>query len=417
MTINFYVDNSSKKVEQIIFCYIRGIVKGKTIVLHTGQRINPKSWDKTKQRAIGRGRNKLIGAAELNGFLDVFKREVEKVHRSILIDNPFADYDTIQKQIKMKFDRNQTYKSFFDVYDDYVELKQAALAKNTIKKFITLRKHLKDFEREAKYQITFSTIDLNFYDKFVHYLQVKKNLTNNTIAKLTSTFKTIMNWMTERKINNNMDYKKFKAKEIPIEVIYLTNTELNSLYKKKIKNEKLQKVRDVFCFACFTGARFSDVLKIKRSEIKGNHWYIRTEKTKDILEVPLNDYALAILDKYKDQVKPLPVISNQKMNEYLKDACELAEINDMISTVKYKGAEKIEEITPKYKKITTHTARRTFCILSLEKGMRPETVMAITGHKDYKTFKKYITIASQVKDNELFKAWNNKSELKLAKTQ
>src|ERR1043165_9790080 len=95
------------------------------------------------------------------------------------------------------------------------------------------------------------------------------------------------------------------------------------------------------------------------------------------------------------------------MNYYLKDLGKLLDINDITTKTRYSGKEAIEDIKPKYEFISTHTARRTFVTLSLEKGMRPETVMSITGHKDYKTLKRYIEITSKVKEMEMKKVWNN----------
>lgn len=95
------------------------------------------------------------------------------------------------------------------------------------------------------------------------------------------------------------------------------------------------------------------------------------------------------------------------MNYYLKDIAQECELNEIIRLTKYRGVQKVETIEPKYKLITTHTARRTFVTLSLEKGMRAETVMSITGHKDYHTFKKYIKLTDKVKMVEMNEIWNN----------
>jgi integrase len=100
--------------------------------------------------------------------------------------------------------------------------------------------------------------------------------------------------------------------------------------------------------------------------------------------------------------------SNQKTNQYLKDIGQLAGLTESVLIVKYRGIEKVEFLEPKYKFIGTHTARRTFVTLCLEKGMRPETVMSITGHKDYKTFKKYIKLTDKVKLVEMNNIWSKK---------
>ncbi|GAC1562713.1 MAG: hypothetical protein NVS3B13_36040 [Mucilaginibacter sp.] len=95
----------------------------------------------------------------------------------------------------------------------------------------------------------------------------------------------------------------------------------------------------------------------------------------------------------------------------LKDLGKLAEFNETVQIIKYRGVEKVEFLEPKYKFLSTHTARRTFVTLSLEKGMRPETVMSITGHKDYKTFKKYIKLTDKVKLIEMNNIWSPKLKM------
>ncbi len=105
-------------------------------------------------------------------------------------------------------------------------------------------------------------------------------------------------------------------------------------------------------------------------------------------------------------INPGDVIENQKTNEYLKELCLLAGINQTITVSRYKGAQRIEFTKPKYEFISTHCARRTFVTLSLEFGVRPELVMAVTGHKSYKTFKKYIKITDKVVENEFQRVWD-----------
>lgn len=171
---------------------------------------------------------------------------------------------------------------------------------------------------------------------------------------------------------------------------------------------KLNNIRDVFCFACFTGQLFSDIFNIRREDIKGNFWHLRTQKTNDIIKLPLNDFAVAILEKYKDSPKPLPVISNQKSNEFVKELFKFAGLDRECRNTTFRGGKRNDEYPPLYKIVTTHTARRTFITLSLEKNMVHETVMKISGHKDYKTLKKYIKISEKSVEVEMDKGWKTR---------
>ena len=172
---------------------------------------------------------------------------------------------------------------------------------------------------------------------------------------------------------------------------------------------RLIPVRDNFCFSCFTGLRFSDIDKLRKMHLKNNYIEIKTDKTKDFLKIPLNKYAIEILNRYTDHSidRPLPTgISNCKTNLYLKEVGELAGLTEIVSLEKFSGSQKVVINKPKYELISSHTARRTFVTLALEKGMRAEVVMAMTGHKDYKTFKKYIKITDKVMENEMNRIWN-----------
>ena len=248
-------------------------------------------------------------------------------------------------------------------------------------------------------------MNTKFYDLFKTFLIKDQHQTNNTIGKYISTLKTFLHWATDREYNSNLTFKKFKVPNENADIIYLTEQELFHIYNFILNNKRLESVRDVFCFGCFTGARFSDVSKLTKDDIKQNAWHLRTTKTRDKLEIPLNEFALEILEKYTSQGRMLPIMSNQKINLYLKQLGKLLDINEQTTKTMYRGAEPVVLNKEKWEFISTHTARRTFVTLSLEKGMRPEVLMSITRHKDYKTMKKYLKIVSKVKETEMNSVW------------
>jgi integrase len=169
----------------------------------------------------------------------------------------------------------------------------------------------------------------------------------------------------------------------------------------------LERVRDVFVFMCFTGLRHSDAYNLHRSDIKGDHIEITTIKTHDSLIIELNKYSKAILDKYKDvpykDDKALPVITNQRMNEYVKELAKLAEINEPVRMIHYEGHTRVENVFPKYELIGTHAARRTFVCSALSLGIPAQVVMKWTGHSDYKAMKPYIDIADDIRAKSMKK--------------
>ena len=161
----------------------------------------------------------------------------------------------------------------------------------------------------------------------------------------------------------------------------------------------LERIRDVFCFCCFTSLRYSDVYNLKRININKDIMRITTIKTVTSITIELNQYSQAILAKYQDNIYPdnkaLPVVYHTKMNESLKVIGKLCNINSNVEQIYYKGSERIENICPKYELISTHTARRTFICNALAMGIPPHIVMKWTGHSNYASMQPYIGIADK----------------------
>lgn len=273
-----------------------------------------------------------------------------------------------------------------------------AWANGTILKFRTIKKHLQNFNPNIK----LSDFNHIFLVAFLDYLIHIAKLRNTTIQRNWRLLKWFLRWADKNGYIKNRDYLDFNPHLKNVrdkEVVYLTWDELMKVYNLHFPDNKkyLEHVRDVFCFQCFTSLRYSDVAKLKREDIAGDVVKVVTAKTGDTLKIDLNKYSRAILEKYKDCPRPLPVISNQRMNIWLKEVCYLAGIDEPITLVYYRGAERIEETHPKYELIGTHTGRRTFICNALTMGIPAATVMEWTGHSDYKAMKPYIKIADEEK--------------------
>ena len=419
MTINFYLDKKSQRREKTIFVYIRGLAKGKTIIKHTGEKIDPKFWDTVKQVA----KRSYVGSPELNGYLDKIKEDIRRAVRIHLSENSESiDFEQTKQVIDKVFDKRQPVdltNLFWKTFNQFVNSQRSLRKPRTIQKYETLKSHLSDFESCTGTPINFDKIDIEFDAKLKDFFITELELTNNTIGKYISTLKTFLSWSYDIKVNKNNSFKKFKVPSEKTDIVCLTQEELDKIQNFDLKgNKRLEQVRDVFVFSCYTGARFSDISAIKREDIKNNTWNLRPYKTKDIIDIPLTEVPLSILSKYQSNHLPLPIISHQRTNDYVKEICKNAEISEMVRTTTYSGAKRTDEVEEKYKLISTHTARRTFVTLSLEKGMRAETVMAITGHKTYKSFKKYISLTNKVIEAEMQKIWgkNPIKHLKLVNT-
>ena len=234
-----------------------------------------------------------------------------------------------------------------------------------------------------------------------------KKLNNITIAKQISTLKTFLGYARRRGIKTHDGYKEYSVKKDRLEVIALNQKEFDALYALDVSaNPRLSQVKDIFLFSCVTGYRFSDLLQLKREHIKQNEIRLTITKTKEPSIVPLTRISREILKKYEERVLPLPMISNQKFNKYVKELCELAEINDPVEIVRYRGAVRDSKIYPKHELVSAHTGRKTFVTLSLGKGIPAEVVMKITGHSDYKSFKRYVEVDEERKRDAMSLAWD-----------
>lgn len=317
--------------------------------------------------------------------------------------------------------------SFFDYLEEFKSEQGLAhtWAYGTMQCWKTFGNHIEEFNKN----ITFEDFDEDGITKFIVYLRGTLNMEEKTVQKQYSNLKWFLNWAIRKGYTTQDVINRYKAKFKVLEkpVIFLTKEELLKLYRyeipangKKVKlidkngNEYekqihdasgLSKTRDLFCFCAFTSLRYSDMANLRRNDIKDGILYITTQKTNDRIPIDLNAFAKEILDKYAkvkyDDDLALPVISNQKMNKYLKDLGELCGFTESIKRVCFRGGKRVEEIYPKYSVLGTHAGRRTFICFALSSGIPPQVVMKWTGHSDYSAMKPYIDIAEKTKANAM----------------
>ena len=391
----------------------------KRIEFTTGYRIDSAKWDAAKQRVKNGCSNKLKqSASEINASLLEYYTEIQSIFKRFEVEDVMPTpeqikevFNALRKPVseEPKPKKEALPCDFFQVFDDFVEDcgRQNNWTDSTFEKFAAVKNHLTNFRGG----LTFEFFDERGLNDYVGYLRDVKEMRNTTIGKQLSFLKWFLRWAFKKGVHQNNAYDSYKPKlkSTQKKIIFLTWDELNRLREFKIPSNKqaLERVRDVFLFQCFTGLRYSDVFNLRRSDIKGDHIEVTTVKTSDSLIIELNNHSKAILDKYKDVAfeddKVLPVITNQKMNDYLKELAELAGIDEPVRQTYYRGNERIDEVTPKYALLGTHAGRRTFICNALALGIPPQVVMKWTGHSDYKAMKPYIDIADDIKANAMSK--------------
>lgn len=387
--------------------------KNQTVAINVGHSINPKNWNSDLSRVNKGAKNKkYVSYFEINKDIQSKEEAIDKAFKKFEVKERVPSKKELRDAINHLLGKYVgkpreliTLDEAFGAYIlDLSNMKTLSLS--TYAKLKSVRNILKDFEADMRLdEMTKSKLD-----DYVDYLLESRGLQNTSIKKNMTFVRSFLGYCEDRRLidsdwkTHNIELKVVQGKK----VVFLTMEEFNKLYDLVFPVDKnyLERVRDVFCFQCLTSLRYSDVEQLDKDDIESEYIYVVTEKTDDRLQIPLNDKALAILDKYKDfdTRKALPVISNQKMNDYIKELCYLAEINQPVTKTYYKGKERISETFKKYELISTHTARRTFICLALDSGIPPHTVMKITGHTDYKSMQPYIdaTDKSKVKAVNIF---------------
>ena len=332
----------------------------------TGYRIDVAKWDADKQRVKNGCTNKLKqSASEINTALLAYYTELQEVFKRFEVADVMpspaevkeafnARHKTNAEAVDNKIVSAKIASDFYQAFDEFVRVcgRQNDWTHSTFEKFAAVKNHLKTFRAE----LSFDYFDENGLTEYVRYLREEREMRNSTICKQLSFLKWFLRWSFKQGLHSNNAYDTFKPKlkDTQKKIIFLTWEEVNKLREFEIPAAKqaLSRVRDVFLFQCFTGLRYSDVYNLRRSDIKGDHIEVTTVKTSDSLIIELNKHSKAILEKYQEvefeHDKALPVITNQKMNEYLKELAELVGINEPVRQTYYKGNERIDEVTPKY---------------------------------------------------------------------
>lgn len=423
MTIKWYyiflLDKEKDKPDAKLRFRVRW---GKNIVaFNLGFRIDISKWSIDTQRCKNgttHGKTK-VTASVINREINRYEEAAEKIFAQFEKENLLPDKqafkDAFLKEVRNIETKKEISKEseFLQAYNTFTrEIGfQNSWTDATYKKFTTLKNHLLAFNKE----ISFSALNEDGLNMFVAYLRDDADLRNSTIKKQIGFLKWFLRWANAKGYNDIRDFEIFspKLKDTEKKVIFLEWDELMKVYNFKFPENKkyLERVRDVFCFCCFTSLRYSDVANLKWHNVSEDYIMITTVKTADTLKIELNDYSKAIIEKYRGYSFPndivLPVITNQKMNEYIKQVGYVCEINTPINITYYKGNERIDEVYPKYQLLGTHSGRRTFICNALMLGISPEVVMKWTGHSDYKSMKPYIDIADSAKQKAM-KLFNKK---------
>lgn len=365
----------------------RLLYQSKRYEFSIGLFINPVDWhSKSQQAKPPNEENDFI-----NTQLSLIKQKVNQAFLFLQVNNPDFDVNDLYSQYKGK--PLQKEYGVVEVYLLYLErikkLIGIEIQMVTYKKYEESLSHLKSFVkwRYKTSDIKLNSIKFNFITEYEYYLQVEKNFQLSTLNKAIQRFRKTISYAVG---NNHLDkdpFMLYKAKTQKKEVIYLTKEELFNLEKQDFEIQRVQQIKDLFVFCCYTGLGFKEMSNLKKTDIvegfDGELWLdIKRAKTQRSYKVPLMQQAKAVLEKYSDLEGEyaLPRMSNPKFNAYLKEIADVVKIR---------------------KNLTHHLARKTFATTVLLYNDVPmEIVSELLGHSKISTTQEHYAKVVQKKVSE-----------------
>ncbi len=387
--------------------YLRITVNGQRAEFSIKRKILPENWSSKK----GRVKGSTPKTKALNHYIDELESKVFDIHSKLVTKKkPFT-----AEMIKNKLlNKEENYRTLLTIYEEHnTEIEQLMgidYSYGAYRRHIRTRQHLADFiNTEYKRDDIFvKEVDLKFITRFEHYLKTRKIGNQNTTTKYITNFKKIMRIAFANNWVNKDPFYHWKAKWKKVERDVLTELELRTMMEKEFDIKRLEQVRDIFVFCCFTGLAYVDVEKLSKHHIvlgmDGDRWIkINRSKTDSRSSIPLLPTAEEILAKYDDFSNDsedgllLPVISNQKINAFIKEIALICKIE---------------------KNLTFHLARHTFATtVTLANGIPIESVSKMLGHQSLKTTQIYAKVIDQKlkQDMAILKGKFSKPYLKIIK--
>lgn len=362
-------------------------------------KVKPHHWNKLKQRVNpNRANEKNNRHEEINQLLDKFQDDAHAY-----FDQCWEkDIDVTPELVRDYFNGishlKEPEKDFWKAWDKFIESGRSEKAANTTKDQQATMRYFQEFEAATRYKMSFEAISLDMYDNFKEYVFNTRQHSFNYLATLTRRLKAFLNWSQERGYYSGSIHKKFKSTEKPTTIITLTLDEFNILYNYSFKSKSHDKARDIFCFGCLTGLRISDLVKLSRENLHDGMIVTHMKKVKKQhpQRIPILPKAQAILDKYQEQYFLLPKMSDQKVNQYIKEAAREAGLTRPIKKLDYTKGTGREITTTMDNELHAHMTRKTFITLAFAAKLDMETIKEISGIRGERTLRHYLTISNEV---------------------
>lgn len=355
---------------------------------NTKLEINPINWSVSAGKAAGRS----VEAVSINSMLDSIRCSVHQHYHSLLEMDGYVTAERVKNAFLGKIERGKTLIEFFEMHNEqYLQKVKMNTTDKTYSRYELTKKRLIEFMK-LKYSVSdmlIKEINVVFIDNFLLHIKNHYGCTHNTAMKFVQRFRTVVNFAKNTGLVTADPFGNYKVKFEQTDRDYLTMEEITAIYNKKFTSKRLEQVRDLFIFSCYTALSYIDVCELTQENIRtsfdGNLWIMtKRHKTNVASNIRLLEVPKAILEKYKDKLPNgmiLPIISNQKVNDYLKEIATICNIN---------------------KKLTFHVARHS-CATSvlIANGVPIETVSKILGHTNIRTTQIYARITDVKVSNDM----------------
>jgi site-specific recombinase XerD len=401
MSILFYLKSAKASKKGLYPIYQRITINGIRIELSTSKFVDKSKWNKEAGRIKGNSEE----ARLINSYLDILKNKAYETEKWMVNNDEEINAQRFKNKL-LGIEENQ--RKLLIIFEDHnkrmKELVGKEFSNNTFKKYETTLSHTKEFLKH-QYKIndiSIKRVDIAFINDFDFYLRNTKNCNNNSTIKYIRNFGKIVKQCYVNGWLEKDPFLNYKGKVKEVERTYLTELEIEVLLNKNFKINRLELVRDIFLFSCFTGLAYIDVHNLTKSNIiigiDGEKWIsTHRQKTESASKIPILPVTQMIIDKYENHPQStnedrlLPILSNQKMNAYLKEIAGVCEIE---------------------KELTFHIARHTFATtVTLTNGVPIESVSKMLGHKNLRTTQHYAKVLDRkvsedmklLKDKFMFK--------------
>jgi len=395
----FYIKRNEPKKDGRVVIMVRITINGIRSQFSSKLLVQPEQWDSKNERVKGQ----VAEARNLNRLLENIGSSLNVHYNKFMSIDGHVTPERLRNIFLGLEEQEQTIILYFDKYNDQYKLKVGTTSTHrTYTRYLLTRERLAEFMKQ-RYNLSdmpINEITVSFVDEFYLYIRNNTECNHNSSLKFLQRFRTILYFAKNNGLSFNDPFGSFRFRYDKVNRGYLDQDELDILYTKKFPSARLSQVRDIFIFSCYTGLAYVDVFELTEDKIRkafdGHLWIMTKRQKTDVnTNVRLLDIPLAILEKYKGKQKNgkvLPVISNQKINDYLEEIADICGIG---------------------KKITFHVARHTFAsTVALGNDVPMESIQSMLGHADIKTTQIYAHVIdrklSRDMDN-MAKAVNNRN--------